>query len=199
MEIRIPGADVADVALEVLDVHDVEADDRCVETDVRFGDRLPEVVWACLFGGLIFQVGFRLVEGGEELADGFLVGFLRGGEAGFVDPVVDVVVSPFVGGLDLGAEVGGEEVDVAVLLGEKGVEFGVKHADDFGGFVGDDCVVPFVPEGGDREAAFVGWVHGEVQVAEVGVFWVEGVRVGEVTGDGGFFVGGHEAPAWVGE
>jgi hypothetical protein len=139
---------------------------------------------------------FRFVEGGEQLTHGLLIRFLGGGEAGFVDAVVDVVVGPFVCGFDLALEVRREEDDVSVLLREEGVEFGVEHADDFRGFVGDDRVGLFVPEGGHCEAAFVVWVDREVQVAEVSVLWVERVRVGEVAGDGVFFVGRYEAPAW---
>ena len=40
----IAGADVADVAFEMLHVHGVEADDGRVETDVCFGDLRAEVV-----------------------------------------------------------------------------------------------------------------------------------------------------------
>jgi len=38
MEVRVPASDVADVALEVLHLDRVEADDGCKETDVCFGD-----------------------------------------------------------------------------------------------------------------------------------------------------------------
>jgi hypothetical protein len=40
---------------------------------------------------------------------------LSGGEAGFVDAVVDIVVGPFVCGFDFFLQAGGEEFDVAVL------------------------------------------------------------------------------------
>lgn len=45
------------------------------------------------------------IEGVEERGDGLLVCFLGGGEARFVDAVVDVVVGPLVGDFDLGLEV----------------------------------------------------------------------------------------------
>ena len=44
MQRGVSGADVADVAFEMLHVHGVEADDGCVETDVGFGDGGAEVV-----------------------------------------------------------------------------------------------------------------------------------------------------------
>lgn len=81
-------------------------------------------------------MGFDFVEGGEEGFYGALVGFLGCCEAGFVDAVVDVVVGPFVCGFDLGAQVGGVEVEGFVLGGEEVVEFVVEHADDFGALLG---------------------------------------------------------------
>ena len=44
MQCRVSGADVADVAFEMLHVDRVEADDGRVETDVGFGDVGAEVV-----------------------------------------------------------------------------------------------------------------------------------------------------------
>ena len=77
MQRRIPGAYVADVAFEMLDVDGVEADDGCVEADVGFGDVTAEVVGAG--GGLGGEVGFGAREGGEEGLDGGFVGGLCSG------------------------------------------------------------------------------------------------------------------------
>ncbi len=74
MQRRIPGAYIADVAFEMLDVDGVEADDCCVEADVGFGDVTAEVVGAR--GGLGGEVGFGAREGGEEGLDGGFVGGL---------------------------------------------------------------------------------------------------------------------------
>jgi len=68
--------DVAQVALEVLHVHDVEADDGRVQSDVSLGDVLAEIVWARGRG----QVLFDPVERVEELRDGFFVRGLRAAE-----------------------------------------------------------------------------------------------------------------------
>ena len=92
MQRRVPGPDVPDVALEMLHVHGIEAHDGGVQSDVGFGDVGPEIIGR----GVLGQVLFCAVEGGEERCDGFLVGVLGGGEAGFVDAVVDVVVGPVV-------------------------------------------------------------------------------------------------------
>lgn len=87
-------------------------------------------------------MGLDLIQRGEERDDGLLVGFLGGCEAGFVDAVVDVVVDPFIGFVDLTAQGGWEEVNLFILLGEKVVKFVVEHADDFGAlwYVSERCV-----------------------------------------------------------
>jgi len=69
---RVAAPDVAQVALEVLHVDCVEADDGRVEADVGFCQAVAEVVWAAGLG----KVCFGAVEGLEELCDGFFVGIL---------------------------------------------------------------------------------------------------------------------------
>lgn len=127
-------ADITQIALEMLHVDRVKPNDGGVESDISLGDLVAEEI---RFRGrlLLGEVGFNLVERGEERCHGFLVGFLRGCETGFVYAIIDVVVDPFVGGIDLGLEGLGEEVDFLVLLGKNIVEFMVKHADDFGALV----------------------------------------------------------------
>ena len=55
------------------------------------------------------------------------------GKTGFVDAVVDVVVSPFIGGFNVLLEMFGEEVDFLIFLREDIIEFRVEHADDLAG------------------------------------------------------------------
>lgn len=43
VQVGISAADVTEVALEVLDVNCVEADDGCVKADVCFGQAVTEV------------------------------------------------------------------------------------------------------------------------------------------------------------
>ena len=92
-------------------------------------------------------------------------------------------------------EVLGEEDDVFVLLVDEVVECGVEHADDFGGFVGDDGFVLFVVECGDGEAAGVVGVDGEIDVAKMVVLRVEWVRSRVLARH--LFVGGCESPSWA--
>jgi len=191
MDIRVSGPDVADVAFEVLDIHRVEADYGWVETDICFCYFGAVVVWS--IGSVGGEVFLDAVEGGEELVHGFFVCVLGAGEAGFVDAVVDVVVGPVVCFFDLGLEGFGEEVDFFVFLGQEVVEFGVEHADDFGGFVTDYLLSLFVVEGWHGEAALVGGVDGEVDFAEVGEFRMEGVLGDVFSGDVFAFL--DEAPA----
>lgn len=63
-----------------------------------------------------------LIQTSEEGDNCFLVRFLRGGEPGLIDAVVDVIVCPFVRGFDLGLQSGWEEGDVLVFWGEEVVE-----------------------------------------------------------------------------
>ena len=72
MQSGIAGADIADVAFEMLHVDGVEADYCCVEADIGFGYVRAEVVG----GGAGGEVGLGAGEGGEEGVDGFFVGFL---------------------------------------------------------------------------------------------------------------------------
>ena len=70
---RISTADVANVALEVLNVDGVEANDSGVESDVGFGDVSAVIERRCVGS----KMGFGTVESSEEGMDGFFVGFLR--------------------------------------------------------------------------------------------------------------------------
>jgi len=65
---RITRADIADVALEMLHVDGVEADDGDVQADISFGKTVAVIVRLCV------------VEGGEEGLNSFLVGVLGAGE-----------------------------------------------------------------------------------------------------------------------
>lgn len=115
------GADIAEVALEVLDVDGVEADDGGVETDIGFCD-VGAVVERVVLGLHSCEVGFDFVEVGEEGCDGFVVGFLGCCEAGAVDAVVDVVVGPVVCGFDFAVQAWWEGVDGLVGVWEEVVE-----------------------------------------------------------------------------
>lgn len=67
------------------------------------------------------------VEGFKERNDVVLVGVGCGGEAGFVDTVVNEVVGPGVGLVDLTAERLGVELDGALLVIEEVVELAKDH------------------------------------------------------------------------
>ena len=77
MDGGIPGADVSDVSLEVLDVDGIEAHDRRVQSYVCFGDGVTEIKQGGRGGGkFVPEVGFDAIEGSEQGNDCFLVGFL---------------------------------------------------------------------------------------------------------------------------
>lgn len=72
MKVRVAAANVANVALEVLHVDGVEANDCGEEADVLLCEAVAEVEWTAGLG----EVFFGTIQGFEELRDGLLVGFL---------------------------------------------------------------------------------------------------------------------------
>ena len=72
MQSRITRSDITDVALEMLHIDGVEANDGCVEANVCFGDVGTEIVGSSVFG----KVSFGAVERAEEGFDGFFISFL---------------------------------------------------------------------------------------------------------------------------
>lgn len=72
MEVRVTAANIADVALEVLHVNGVEANNRCKEADVLLCEAVAEVVRTAGLG----EVFLRTIQGLEELGDSLLIGFL---------------------------------------------------------------------------------------------------------------------------
>lgn len=176
VEGRVTRPDVADIALEMLHIDNVEAYDRREEPDIGLGDIFAVIERSrpsC-------KMRLRAVERFEECGDGFLVSFLGSGEARLVDAVVDVIIGPVISLLDVLLQIVREENHVFVFLGEEIVKLGVEHADDFRGLIADDRLVLLIVKGRDGEAALVFWVSGEVDIAQVRVFGVE--RVGSCIG-----------------
>lgn len=125
MQVWVIGTYCAQVRLKMLDVDYVKADDCCEEPDIGFGD-LPTVVkWPVLDGR---EVRLSFIEGREESCDCLVIGFLRCGEAGFINAVVDVIVGPLVSCFDLGLQGGREQVDLSILWCEKVVK--LLHTND---------------------------------------------------------------------
>lgn len=80
MQRRITRSDITNVALEMLHIDGVEANDGSVKANVCFGDVGTEIVRSSMFG----KVSFRTVEGGEKRLDGFFICFLRSGDGGIL-------------------------------------------------------------------------------------------------------------------
>ena len=113
---------------------------------------------------------FHPVERREQLCHRFLIGFFRRREAAAIDAVVDmridIVIHLFDGVAHLFRP-------VIVTVAGQPVEGRVEHADDLGGFVGDDLARLFVPQDGHgnapgrgRVAAGIDLVH-EVAAEQV--------------------------------
>lgn len=111
-----------------------------------------------------------------------------------LDPVVDVVVCPFVGFVDLIAHVLWIQVQFAILLWQQRIEFGVQHANYLAAFVAHDRVELLVPDYRDGVAPAVVLVGFEVELGQVFEGWVQGV--GRDVFAGFIFGGGGETPAF---
>ena len=84
-------ADSSKIALEMLHVDCVEADDRGVHPDVELRHVLAEKIWTTIRS----QHLLKLVEGTEDGDDVLVVDFLVGCESGFVDTAVEIPLHPF--------------------------------------------------------------------------------------------------------
>ena len=80
MDGRITASDIANVALKVLDIDCVEADDGYVQAYIGFGEMRTEIIRS--LGSCGVELGFGLVEVSKEVCNGGVVGFLRAGESG---------------------------------------------------------------------------------------------------------------------
>lgn len=99
--------------LEMLHVDDIKSNDCGVEPYVRFGDRASIVVRPILNSREVF---LHPIERFEELSNGTLVRFLRGGKTGAINAVVDIVVRPLIRLLDLLPQDVREEIHALKLL-----------------------------------------------------------------------------------
>ena len=78
MQRRITRSDITDIALEMLHIHGVEANDGSVQANVCFGDTGTKIVGSSVFG----KVSFGAIEGVEEGFEGFFISFLRSTDDG---------------------------------------------------------------------------------------------------------------------
>ena len=107
---------------EVAMIDDVEPNECAEQAPVRFDNALAEQV------AVSRQALLQLIKRFEDASTGNFVRPLTGGEASFVDAVVDVVVNKVGQFFVFARNVVREEIDIFVL--GKGVESVVKHAAD---------------------------------------------------------------------
>lgn len=207
MKVRVSTADVANIALEVLDVYRVEADDGGEKADISLSQPITKVKWTFRF----FKVRLRMVEGLEQGVDVFLVGLLCSGsrsvsdasiekidircKARLIHAVVDVVVSPFIRLHDLSLQVFGKQVNSLVLLRQEMVECCVEHPDDLARLVGHDAVLLDIIQCRNRESAFIILVDLEVDVAKMSEPLVDWIRSHIFARF--FLVGSGKSPAFL--
>ena len=180
-ERRVVGKALA-VAFEEAEIGGVEADERDEEADVGFGEG-----GAGQEGAAVGKAGFQLAQHGEDALIGFLIGDLRGGEAGAVDAVVERGVDALVESVDFGAK--GLRVEIDTLIRQR-AKTAVQHAHDIGRLVVDDGLFFLVPQHGHRRAAGEGRCCLRVEFVHIGRA-VQLVAVGAGKG--------AELPALLGE
>lgn len=205
---REAGADITQIALEVLHVDRVEADDSSEQSDISLGDLIAEEVG--LRGGLLLRkMSLNLVERAKERSDSLFVGFLSGCKAGLVHAVVDVIIDPFIGSIDISLQGLGEQVHLLELLWEDIIELGIEHADNFSAllllalannavlgvsyFVADNQLGLLVEQNGDCESSGIVRIIREVDLANVGEVRVQ--RIGDSVLPGDLFIRSSEPPA----
>lgn len=77
---RITRSNITDVALEMLHIDWIEANDGGIEANVCFSDVGTEIVGSSVFG----KVSLGAVKGDKKGFDGFLISFLRSGDSQLV-------------------------------------------------------------------------------------------------------------------
>ena len=82
MQRRITRSDIADVALEMLHIDGVEANDGSIEANVRFGDVGTEIVGSSV--SCSSKVSLSAVKGGEKGFDALFISFLGSGDGELV-------------------------------------------------------------------------------------------------------------------
>ena len=98
------------VGLEVPHIDRVEADERVEQAEVEPGEGVAAEEPS------LAEASVDLVERGEEVGDGLVVGRLRLGEATAVDAVIDIRVDDrFVERLEIRLEAGRVQIDVRAL------------------------------------------------------------------------------------
>src|SRR5690606_17660449 len=113
---------------------------------------------------LLVEHSLPVIEGRKQRVDGLVVGGLRSGESGLVDAVVDRLVDRVDDPLDLAAQLGRGQIELA--LGDAG-ELVIEHPDDLPRLVVDDRAELFVPQDRHGHAAGVAGIGADVDLSQV--------------------------------
>ena len=103
----------------------IEADQGDKQANVGFHQLRAEQE-----GAAAFKAALQRVQHGKNLFKGFVIGFLRGGEAGAIDAVVEMRINLVVQRVDSFAQCSG--IKVEPIVGET-AEAGIEHPENIGG------------------------------------------------------------------
>ena len=114
---------------------------------------------------------FQTLQRRKYPIDRFVIGLLAGGESGFIDSIVDVVIDPAVQLINLRAQLRRVVISSA---GTQSVKRGIQHADDFRRLIADDGLLLFVPQYRHRDAPAVVGIGMQIKLIKKFVL-VEGI------------------------
>ena len=80
---------------------------------------------------------------GEDVFYGIVIGLLAGGKTRFIDAIVNVVINPAVQFVDFIAQFRG--IVVPGFCAQR-IKRRIEHANNFSGFIADNCMVLFIPQ-----------------------------------------------------
>ncbi|MNP31111.1 hypothetical protein D3C76_1242180 [compost metagenome] len=106
---------------------------------------------------------FEARQGFKHLTDRFVVSFLAGGETGFVNAVVHIVVNPAVQFVDFIAQFRRIKITGPCTVR---IKRSIEHTDDLSGFITDDGLVFLVPQNRHSDASGVVRVGAQVKLIE---------------------------------
>ena len=187
---RKPAPNILDIAFEMLHVHHIKSHNRRVQPNIRFRNLLAKVIRL----RMLSEVFLRPRQSVKEREHSSLIRFLRRRKARSVNTVIYQIIRPLVRQIDFLPQGLRIQIHIPVLLGKQAVELGVEHANNIAALVAHDPFRFGVVQRRHGEAALVVRVDLEVDVAQVGESFVDGVRRHIFAGK--VLVGRREAPAF---
>lgn len=125
-------ADAAFVAFKVGHVHRIETNQGGPQANISFRQLVTRQET------MLAKDLLQTLQSGKHCINRFIIGLLAGGEPGFIDAVIHIIVDPAVQLINLIAQLRRVVISCAAA---QPIEGGIKHADDFRRLIADDGVL----------------------------------------------------------